>query len=176
MAQKMNHKKKLAHYAPPGVNLGQELGWFAGGIGASLLYSLGFLFRFSRAYQSLFFRDGITKVLNTTAIMPDFVQVLGGSLNTFIVLALSMAAVAAYHYSYHYQGSKSIYLMKRLPDRWELPRRCLTMPLMGILACLCVAFLLLLIYYAVYMAFTPPACLAPYQWQKIWSVILGVGI
>ncbi len=172
----MNHKKKLVHYAPPGVNLGQELGWFASGIGASLLYSLGFLFRYSREYQLLFLWDGTAKVLNTSAVMPNFVQVLGGSLDTFLVLALSMAAVAIYHYSYHYQGSKSIYLMRRLPDRWELPRRCLTLPLMGVLACLCVALLLLLIYYAVYMAFTPRACLAPYQWQKIWSVILGVGI
>lgn len=170
------HKNSLVRHVPPGVNLNQELGWFAGGIGVSLLYSLGFLIRYGNEYESLFSWDGLAKVLNTSAVMPDFVQILGGSLNGFLVLALCMAAVAAYHYSYHYQGSKSIYLMRRLPDRWELPRRCLTMPLMGILACLCVALLLLLIYYGVYMAFTPRACLAPYQWQKIWSVLLGVSI
>ncbi len=172
----MNFKEKLTHYAPPGVNLGQELGWFVGGISVSVLYSLSFLFRYSREYQSLFLWDGVTRVLDTDAVMPDFVKVLGGSLSIFLVLALSMAAVAIYHYSYHYQDSKSIYLMWRLPNRWELPKRCLALPLMGILACLCVALMLLLIYYAVYMVFTPQACLAPAQWQKIWSVILGVGI
>lgn len=172
----MMHKHGWARHVPPGVNLDQGLGWFAGGISVSLLYSLGFLIRYANEYQSLFLWDGLAKVLNTSAVMPDFVQILGGSLSGFLVLALCMAAVAVYHYSYHYQGSKSIYLMRRLPNRWELPRRCLTMPLMGILACLCVALPLLLIYYAVYMAFTPRPCLAPYQWQNIWSVILGVGI
>lgn len=172
----MMHKHDLARHVPPGVNSNQELGWFAGGISISLLYSLGFLIRYANEYQSLFLWDGISKILDTSAIMPDFVQILSGSLSGFLVLALSMAAVAAYHYSYHYQGSKSIYLMSRLPNRWELPRRCLTLPLLGILTCLCVAVLLLLIYYVVYMAFTPRACLAPYQWQKIWSVLLGVRI
>ena len=28
------------------------------------------------------------------------------------------------------------------------------------------------IYFALYFIITPDACLAPHQWQKIWSVIL----
>lgn len=171
----MMRKHNLARQVPLGINLNQELGWFATGIGASLLYSLGFLARYSKEYQSLFLWDGMTKKLDTSAVMPDFVRILGGSLSGLLVLALCMVALAVYHYSYHYQGSKSIYLMKRLPNRWELPRRCLALPLLGIITCLCVALLMLLIYYAVYMAFTPPACLAPQQWQKIWSVLMGVG-
>ncbi|NLW16480.1 MAG: hypothetical protein GX033_02315 [Firmicutes bacterium] len=168
-------KHKLTHHLPPGVDLERELAWFEGGIFVSLLYSLRFLIRYANEYQSLFLWNGSEKVLNTNAVMPDFVQILGGSLSGFLVLALCMAATAAYHYSYHFQGSKSIYLMKRLPNRWELPRRCLTLPVLGIITCLCIALLLLLIYYAVYMLFTPRACLAPQQWHKIWSVLRGVG-
>lgn len=168
-------KHKLTHHLPPGVDLERELAWFEGGIFVSLLYSLGFLLRYANEYQSLFLWNGSEKVLDTSAVMPDFIQILGGSLSGFLVLALCMAATAAYHYSYHFQGSKSIYLMKRLPNRWELPRRCLTLPVLGIITCLGIALLLLLIYYAVYMLFTPRACLAPQQWHKIWSVLRGVG-
>ena len=171
---RMRLKHRLESHVPLGVNLEQELRWFAYGAIASLLYSLGFLFRYVGEYQSLFLWDGISRVLNPSAVMPDYVQILGGSLNGFLVLALCMVALAIYHHAYHYQGSKSIYLMRRLPDRWDLPRRCITLPLLGILACLCVALLLVLIYYAIYMVFTPSACLAPQQWQKIWGALLGV--
>lgn len=171
----MMPKYDLHRHVPPGLDPAQELGWFAGGLGISLLYSLGFLIRYDNEYQSLFVWDGFMKTLDTSAVMPDFVQILGGSLNGFLILALCMVAVAVYHYSYYYQGSKSIYLMRRLPSRWELPRRCLTLPLLGIITCLCIALLLLLIYYAVYMKFTPQACLAPQQWQKLWSAFMGVG-
>ncbi|MGI6358926.1 MAG: hypothetical protein ACOX2K_09595 [Bacillota bacterium] len=167
-------KDKLAPHVPPGVDVSQELRWLCYGGIAAWLYSCGFLVRYASRYDSLFHWDGTARVLDTRAIMPDFVEILGGSLNGFLILALCAVAMIAYHYAYHYQGSKSIYLMKRLPSRWELPRRCLTLPLLAVLACLCAALLLLLIYYGIYMALTPRACLAPDQWQKIWSVLVGV--
>ena len=82
--------------------------------------------------------------------------------------SLCLVLLAAYHYAYHRQGSKSIYLMRRLPSKLELHRRCLTLPIAGILIALLTAFLLLLIYYAVYMNVTPAECLMPGQWQKLW--------
>lgn len=173
---RMNLKRRLAPCAPPGVDLGQELSWLACGGIVSLLYSFQFFIRYAKHYEQLFLWDGISRVLDTSAVMPDFVDILGGSLSGFQVLALSMVALAVYHYAYHFQGSKSIYLMKRFPDRWELLRRCITLPLLGALACLCASALVLLTYYAIYMTFTPPACLAPGQWQRIWSLLPGVPV
>ncbi len=170
----MNLEQKLARLVPPGVSIMQELGWFAGGGVAALLYSFGFFIQYVRGYDSLFSWEGTTRVLDTSKMMPDFVQVLGGSLSGFLILALCATAMVAYHYAYHYQGSKSIYLMKRLPSRWELPRRCITLPLLAVLACLGAALILILTYFAIYMVVTPRACLAPDQWQKLWSVLLGV--
>jgi len=76
------------------------------------------------------------------------------------------------HYQYHHRVSKSIYTMKRLPNRWELHRRCWSLPLCCFAAVLLTGFLLLLVYYAVYLLVTPAENLAPDQWKKLWSVIL----
>ncbi len=176
MAVNMNIIKKLERHAPPGVNLSSELTWFAFGCIISTVYSLGYLVNYTRCRDRLFLWDGLKKVLDTRAVMPDFVAILGGSLNGFLVLAMCMAVLAVYHYAYHFQGAKSIYLMKRLPNRWEMPRRLVTLPVLGVAACMGISFLLLLGYFVIYMAFTPSACLTPYQWQKIWSAFMGVAL
>lgn len=62
-------------------------------------------------------------------------------------------------YRSFYQDSKSIFLMKRLPDRWELARRCVTVPLL----CMGIFIALLLVHIAVfyvgYLLFTPKSTL-----------------
>ena len=40
------------------------------------------------------------------------------------------AVIAFVHYRSYYNPVKSIYVMKRLPNRWELHRRCLTFPIL----------------------------------------------
>ena len=84
-----------------------------------------------------------------------------------LVLIVTLSFIST-HYSYHYRESKSIYLMRRLSDPWELHRRCLTLPVVGVGLALLVAFVLLMLYFAVYMGVTPEECLTPHQWQKIW--------
>lgn len=162
-------KLDLERYAPPGVNWRLELKWLAVGLSASALYSLGFFVTFFSERNSLYSWNGVEKVLCDGAVMPDFAQVLGSSLAGFLIAAFCMAAVLAWHYAYHYQGTKSIYLMRRLPSRWELHRRCLALPLAAALGSLCVDFLLLLLYFGIYMVFTPNLCLTPDQWAKLWN-------
>lgn len=164
----------LKRLAPLGIDLWLELRWFAAGIFAAAVYSLGFFIKFEMNRDRLFLWDGVKRVLNTSAIMPDFADILGGSLNGFLVLALATVALAGYHYAYHFQGSKSIYLMKRLPNGWELPRRCLGLPLLGIALGALSAGLLFVLYFAVYMVFTPSVCLTPHQWKKACRFLLGV--
>lgn len=162
----------LTRYAPPGVDIYREKKWFVAGMLTGVFCSMDFFIRYFNRRANLYIRAGTKMVLDTNAVMPDFAEVLGGSLLFFLIPAVFMAATALYHYAYHYQGSRSIYLMRRLPDRLELHRRCLTLPLLAILLCLLTCFSLLLVYFWIYMTFTPKDCLTPGQWWKIWSVLL----
>lgn len=163
-------KPDLSRYAPPGLDLKPEKRVFVWGMGLSTLFSLFFLSEFASQRAGLYWTFGAKPTLRPDAVMLDFVDILHPFLMGFLILALCMAAFIPIHYAYHHQGSKSVYLMRRLPDRWERHRRCWTLPLCGVLLCLAAAFVLLLIYFAIYMLATPKACLMPGQWRKIWSV------
>ncbi len=166
-------KLNLDRLVPPGIDWGYELKWSAWGLFFALMYSLGFFFKYDNFYQRLFYLEpvGFTKTLYQWAEMPDFVYVLGRSLAGFWLGAASMAAVAYYHYAYHYQGSKSIYLMRRLKTRSELHLRCITLPAAIALIFLMASLIMLLLYFAYYMNITPPEALLPNQWQKIWGAL-----
>jgi len=166
---------KLERLVPAGIDYRQELRWLRTGLWIAFVYSLGFFIKLLNEYGNLFeITVGNKRVLKGNAVMPDFVEVLGGSLVVFLILAVSTLALMAYHYRYHYQDSKSIYLMKRLPDRWELWRRCLTLPVIFAAFVVLAGAVLLIAYYGVYMLVTPKASLAPGQWQEIISAYLGV--
>ena len=170
-------RTRLERSVPLGINYGAELKWLAFGFVAALLGSLSFFAAYANHYQMLFqWRTELLKVLRPGAVMPDFVDILGASLIGFLILAVCMIGMLIYHVAYHYQGSRSIYLMRRLPRRRELWRRCLALPAAAAAASLCAAFLLLLLYYWYYMARTPDACLTPDQWEKIRHVLLGAAL
>ena len=83
----------------------------------------------------------------------------------FTLLFLGAALLAFVNYSNFRNGSKSVYLMRRLPDKWEYHRRCLTLPLLTILAGLVSIPILLGLFYALYLHATPEQCLQPNQWE-----------
>ena len=163
-------KIDLARYVPPGSDLKPETRVFGWGMALSTLFSMVFLAELFHERADLYRKAGSEMILKTGAFMPDFVEILHPFLLGFPILALCMAAFIPVHYACFYRDSKSIYLMRRLPSRWELHRRCLTVPMCAVLCCLAAALVLLLIYFAVYMLATPENCLRPGQWQKIWSV------
>lgn len=161
----------LDKYSPAGYDWRQELKYFAGGLISALLYSLGFLYRLGNARNLLYITSPLTgkRVLREGMLMQDFAELLGRSLLAFPLVALMMAVFGALHYAYHRRGARSDYTMRRLPDRWELHRRCLTIPACAVLICLIAGFLMLLVYYGIYMLATPPECLTPGQWAKLWT-------
>ena len=83
----------------------------------------------------------------------------------FPALFAGALCLAAYNYVGFRNGSKSHYLMRRLPDKWEHHRRCLALPLLAILAGLVLIPILIAVYYAIYLHFTPEQCLQPNQWE-----------
>ena len=86
----------------------------------------------------------------------------------FWLSALCLLAFAIYFFSFFYQGSKSVYLMRRLPKRGEMAIRSLTLPIAGALFCLLSALLLRLIFHAVYLLIVPDNLLPAEPWQVFW--------
>lgn len=157
-------------YVPLGIDGKQTRTTLLLALTAGAAVSLGFLSRYSHARDALYEYDRITRqrILIPDAVMPDFVQLLHGSFWGLAAVAACMIAVALGFYLYHYQGCRSIYTMRRLPDRRELWRRCLTLPVLTALACLALAVILTLLYFGIYLWATPDACLTPGQWQRLW--------
>lgn len=163
-------KLDFSRYAPLGMNLTafkNILIW--GGI-AAVFWSFTFVARLMDSFSSLFRTIRGNKVLRDGAIMPDFAELMKFALIGFLVIAVVMVVFIVYNYAYHRQGSKSIYLMRRLPNRLELHKRCITLPAAAVLLCIVAAFIMLCIYYWIYMSITPEECLTPGQWQKIWRI------
>ena len=161
-------KPNLSRYAPLGMSLKAELGLFCAGMSYSVIFSLLFLVHYMDARSDLFVWHLDERKLLEGAVMPDFVTLLDDEFHGFLIVGLGMLLFAVYHYFYHYQESKSVYLMRRLPDKWEWHRRCLTLPLAAIVICLLTALVLFFLFFGVYMICTPQECLAPGQWQKLW--------
>jgi len=165
-------KRFLERNLPPGYNYKPEFLAIIGLlIWVSLSSLIGFFIAYSHERQALFIRAGTQLFLDESKTMPDFMNILGTRLRVYFIFgALILLFSSAIHYVYYYKESKSIYLMRRLTSRSELHRRSLLIPLLCALVFAAIAFILLLIFYAVYMNSTPKVCLTPDQWQKIWSV------
>ena len=165
--------EKWERYAPPGADVKKHLSRFSGLILLSGFYALiCFLLRYLTARRNLYYYTGGQHILRPDAVMPDFAEMTVHMFLFHIILFIFLLGRIAGNYASFYRGSKSIYLMKRLPDPMERHRRCLALPLAGTAVIALTALIVLLICYMVYLLFTPAQCLTPGQWQKLWSVIL----
>ena len=158
----------LARYGPPGYNIEKEKNFFLAGIACAAIFSFGFPLRLADAVYDLYEYRAGQRVLRDGAIMPDCRELLGLSLVGFVVLAIAMMSFVFFHYSYHREGSRPDYLMRRLPDGFEYHRRCWTLPLAAAALSICSGVILLIIYYLIYLTATPDKCLAPGQWSGLW--------
>ena len=168
-----NWESGFERMVPPGVDYKKEMRYFLEGLVlVSISSMIWFSFRFQSFLGDLYrIKSALgNEVLDENALMPDFKVVLGNCLLGFAVLILGAAAMVGYHYLYYFQGSRSIYLMRRLPGRWEYLKRCAALPGLAVLICFATAFLLLLLYFGYYMIGTPSRCLTPNQWQKLWKL------
>lgn len=164
-------KPDLSRFAPPGFNVNAEIHFFIIGMASSLILSLTFIPGYIANRKSLYITFSSEKILMGGAKMADFSELLGFTLYGFLILAICMLGMIIFHYIYHYKDSKSIYLMKRLPNPSELHKRCLVLPITAFFICIVSAIVMLLVYFCIYMTFTPEQCITPDQWQKIWRAL-----
>ena len=172
---------RFERLAPPGIDYKKEIRIYIIWLAAAVLYSLPVLLRYKSRYGELFYVNyrylerysgNPAKYLFPDAEMAPLNEVLGTHMLGFAVVAIAMIGIAVYHYIYHHQGSKSIYLMKRLPDQMALHRRCLSLPLLGMAIAIGVGLLMFGIYAAVYFLVTPEEALVAGQLSNIWSIRL----
>lgn len=149
----------LEKYAPLGINLAKEVMLFVMSMTAAIFYSLSYILEYLRARGELYEIVNEKKVLMEGAEIASFETLLGNYLLGFVIVMLAMVGILIYHYAYHYMDSKVVYLMKRLPSKWEMHKRCLILPIAGILVAAVFMIVLQGIYYGIYLLFTPQQCL-----------------
>ena len=133
------------------------------------------LMRICTARSALYWTRGSKRELMDGATAPDYGALIAGDgvggfplpLLTGLLL-LGLLFVCVKNYLDLSQGSRAIWLMRRLPDRWELPRRCCGLPLLGMAAALVLLLIVVLLFYLVYLWLIPEACRAPDQWHRLW--------
>lgn len=149
-------------FVPLGLDGKNESQWILAGLIVSALSALiNFSNQYTDALSRLYVYGLGTKRLIPGAVMAPFYQTVMGCEVGFTLVCLAMALLAVYHYHYHTQGSKSIYLMRRLPRSWELHMRCLGLPVLGAAGAMASLGLLTVFFYLIYRFCTPAQCL-PY--------------
>ncbi len=156
MTEKM---KWLENYTPLGIDVGKQVGWWFAGVVVATLHSILFLIRYFDRRADLYILKAGKRVLMDGAVMTDFGTLTEGVFLTFYLVSIVTLLVIIYHYFYHYQGSKMMYLMKRLPDKWELHRRCITLPVVGAVLMMVWMLVVHMLYYTIYILCTPSQCL-----------------
>lgn len=154
-------KRKITEFVPPGLNGAAELGWIIAGIAASALFSLVYVYRYIRVYTEAAAEYEIAAKYGYEIIyyFPAFRQLLGGCLSGFIIMIVIMALLCLFHRYMHFNGSGSIYTLRRLPQKGELFKYTCGLPLFGAILGFCLGLLIFFIYLAVYFFITPAAWL-----------------
>ncbi|MBQ7982493.1 MAG: hypothetical protein IJ302_02910 [Clostridia bacterium] len=162
--------RTLADIVPPGMEVSGELGFFLTVNVISLLYSMRYLTRLFDARDALYTdRWSGTAELIPGAVMEHFFVLFDDAWNGFFFAAVCMLLFGVRHYTYYYRGTKSIYLMRRLPDRRVLFLRTWTLPAGEILICLLLAALCLAVSFGWYLYITPGECLPAGEWALFWN-------
>lgn len=160
-----NKLEPLARLFPLGWPWDNELLGAACAAAVSALTALClFAYRFGRAADSLYRSVGPERELIPGAVMPPYPQVLGNAMVLFWVTGLCLALLALAHCLWHRQGARSDYLMRRLPRRWELAKRCLAGTAVLLAGTALTGLALFGVCFICYLRLTPAGCLPPDLW------------
>jgi len=163
---KQGTKQKGFRFCPPGYVWQQErrvlcILWVG-----SLLFSFIYPVRLVNAYTGLFsYTDEGIRYIPEGVLMDSFGVIVEGCLYGFLITACLPVLFVLYRYFHFYQGSKSIYLMRRLREKSLRWKNCLIVPVLESLISLLIGFLLCLLYMGLYLLVTPKECLGAFWWR-----------
>lgn len=165
--------RTLARYLPLGIPPQATFRRLCTIFGTAIALTLAAPLCILAQYDHLYYKEGGKKIFYDGLMMPMFSEITLTWFVFFAAILLGCVGVAVFFYLYHRQGSMSIYTMRRLPDRWDLHRRCLTLPLAAAVLAVTLAALLLALYYAFYLWLVPPAHITPGQIPFLISELTG---
>jgi hypothetical protein len=154
-----NRYSWMKAHAPLGFPIEKEVSAWVFCMVASTFWCMRFFIRYLDYRGQLFEIRGGRKVLLENAKMPDFEYLTNNLFEIFGVVILFCVLAIVYHYYYHGQGSKMMYLMRRLPSKWELHIRCVTLPVLASVVTVIYMLVLRMLFYAIYLFCTPAQCL-----------------
>ena len=166
---------KIKKIIPVGIKAETEIWIFFSALAVGICRALLFFQAYFREYNRLFNIEYGKRVLIKGRMMLDFYEILEGTFNGFVIAIFGFICLIIFHYGYHYKDSKSIYTMKRLPNKYELHIRCFTFPVIGIITSIVISAILLVLFYLYYITKTPDECLIPDQWERLFTAILNGG-
>jgi len=155
----------LEKYTPPGITFKSRLNYILWYLGIAIGWSWTYLIKYVTARSNLYEYALSGMVLRRGAVMPKFSVLVQDGVDSrygFWGFYLLMLAIIVANYLHYYQGSKSIYLMRRLPDRWEIHRRNVILPLLAMVVGALTHLALWMLYYGIYLTCTPAQCLPLY--------------
>ena len=134
----------------------------------SSLTTLIFLDRYVDALDALYIwvegPDGtmVRELAPNRTIAPFWSLMAGMPYMGLGIFALAAAMQVWRYYNWHTQGAMSVYTMRRLPDRFELHRRCWTQPVLSVAMEILIFAGLTVLYWLLWRFATPAACLPSY--------------
>ena len=171
---KNNFARWIEGRVPPGLDWRTERSWVVWGLILGTLWSaIVFWSRLDNARDRLYDWVGGQRVLVESRTIDPFPELLDQAMAGFLLGMALTIPLACYHYAYHYLGSRSIYLMRRLPDRWDLWRRCLTVPVLLAVLCLVAIELLTILHFLMFLLLTPSSCLPTEPWRQLLYALGG---
>lgn len=154
---------RIESLLPPNVDPGSTLsslnGAFIGGLTGSMLW---FVIKYSRDYQALFTYDSVLrkKMLVAGARIAPFTDYEGCALWLLVYFAIIAVVWAVLLYGSFSRGSRSLYLMRRLPEgRKPLFAYVLRAPVRYMVYGAMLCAVLLGVYYIIWRFITPESCL-----------------
>ncbi len=162
----MNREKTktyLQRLLPPGTSLQAFLTLYVLSLALALINSLIFLLNYASARARLYAVTGGERILRKGVMIVPFAELTDNCSSGVLLMAVVALYFIIQNYVSFYQGSRSIYLMRRLPDRLELWRRTAVLPICSYLASVLLLYLLWHAYALIYVSLTPAQCLPAAQ-------------
>lgn len=163
MNKKFDLRNSLDRLLPPGMTSSRIVGTFAAqaAFGAFLyLFALveftedvqNVLRNISRGYYEEYPLSYYPFLEHNIPSIHSYLKI---TMTVFALYALLQLAYAVTNYMYYHRESKSVYVMKRVRDKWEIHRACWTVPLICALMMLLLLAILYGIFCLLYFHFTP---------------------
>lgn len=165
----------MERHSPPGISLASIQQNFWGGLGLMGIAFFYFLFLLVNDMTYITSNRKVPGFLEhfdpKHHMMNNFDFYFRFVFFAFLIGAGAMLICAVFNYGYFYQGSKSIYVMRRLRSGKTLHLRCWTVPVWGLMILTAVLILLYTFFLWVYFACSPegsiPAQTIAFFWRYV---------